>query len=117
MARPCILIKKELLIRLHEANKAGVPYSKLVRNYDLTVSQPTLAKLIHYITIAGNSPKEVADIIHASLYPAWSEQSETNCTVQPSTWYYRGKMPLGEWVERQWADDLIRDLEGNESYA
>lgn len=107
MARPYILIQKEVLLELEDLYFKGVPTRKLVRQYELSIASPTLQRLLNYLTLAnrsivdGKASLVTRDIIHASLFPEWLEAVDADEVSQPSNWHYEGTMPLGKWVKRK----------------
>lgn len=99
MARPMILIKPTLLEELYNNNQLGVPVSALIRKHELPVTPPTLARLLDFFHLAKDSTPEAAQIIRASLFPAWLLTQEDNVAIQDSQLVkYQGKMPLGTWL-------------------
>lgn len=108
MARPMILMRPQLLNAIHAEHKLGVPVVKLLKRYNLNITSPTLAKLLTYRRMLdkANSEADVttAEIIQASLYPAWLVNQSNDIMYQPATHYYTGTMPLGEWRQHDWSD-------------
>lgn len=107
MARPYILIQQEILTEITELHSKGVPVSKLLRDYELSIASPTLQRLINYLSIANNSltnddnlSNPTRDRIYASLFPEWLDGIDQDEVSQPPEWYYKGTMPLGEWLQR-----------------
>ncbi len=104
MARPYILIKQDTLVEIVELHDKGVPISKLIRDFNLSVANPTLQRLISYLNLAivtsENNQYKTTKIIHKSLFPAWLNDAVGVEVSQPQEWYYKGIMPLGEWLKR-----------------
>lgn len=107
MARPYILIQRDILEELEDLNHKGVPVRKLIRDYDLTIAAPTLTRLIGYLSLANRSiidgKKSLAtkELIYSSLFPEWLEVIDLDEVKQPSNWSYEGSMPLGKWVKKK----------------
>jgi len=105
MARPMILIPKLLLEEIYERYQAGVPTTVLRRKNQLTMSRPTLAKLL---AIREKMDKiqdtETHNKIEASIYPEWLYNIKMEIK-QPMGWRYRGQFPLGEWEEYDWSEE------------
>ena len=109
MARPYILIQQEILMEVTDLHIKGVPVSKLLRDFDLTIAAPTLQRLINYLSIANNSvqdgekllPNPTRDRIYNSLFPEWLDGIDQDEVSQPPDWYYKGTMPLGRWCKRK----------------
>lgn len=103
MARPYILINKETLIEIEKLNSKGVPISKLLRDYKLSIASPTLQRLISYVALynACTHADKIKKTIEKSLFPAWIEGRTELEIKQPPDWYYKGSMPTGEWLKRK----------------
>lgn len=107
MARPYVLIQREILIEIEELHHKGVPTRKLVRDFDLSIASPTLQRLINYLSLAnrsivdGKQSLKSREIIYGSLFPEWLEAIDRDEVSQPPDWHYEGIMPLGKWVQRK----------------
>lgn len=115
MARPMLLMNKDMLTTLHIRFSQGVPVLKLIRqfNLELHITAPTLSKLLSYKNAMLKSQPEVSQIIEASLFPEWLDKAQPTkhnrvmfndklaIASSPSNWYYTGKMPLGQWKQRE----------------
>lgn len=103
MARPMCLIKKPLLEEIALKHYEGVPITRLIRKYHLPLTPPTLTKLVNYFLLAQDSSKSQAakDLIYASLFPEWLLTEAGSVHTQPPNWHYNGRMPLGEWVYKE----------------
>lgn len=107
MARPYILIQKEILYEIEDLYFKGVATRKLVRQYNLTIASPTLQRLLTYLTLAersmskGDLALSTRETIHSSLFPPWLEEKDSDEVSQPHDWFYEGNMPLGKWVKRK----------------
>lgn len=97
MARPMILIQEDLLNQLSNRYATGVPICKLIKQYDLPITPPTLTKLISYNLMCDEVSYDIAKIIHNSLFPEWLSSQDKLVLKQSSEWRYIGKMPLGKW--------------------
>ncbi len=95
-----ILIKKHLLMQLWIANEEGVPVSKLIRKHRLSMTPPTVAKLLNFMQISDDSRIDpaLAETVRQSIFPEWLASEAGNECKQPSDWSYTGKMPFGKWV-------------------
>lgn len=107
MARPYILVQRDVLEEIEELSFRGVPARRLCRDYNLTIAAPTLTRLITYLAMAtrsivdGEQSLESKDIILNSLFPQWLEEIDKDEVSQPPDWYYDGAMPLGKWIKRE----------------
>lgn len=104
MARPYKLIKRAVLEEIQGLHNSGVPLSKLIRDFDLTITNPTLNRLLISLTAAtvlseNNSYKHTSTLVK-SLFPDWLEGAEGVEVTQPNEWKYIGLMPYGEWLKR-----------------
>lgn len=108
MARPMFLIKRTLLEELHSERETGVPMCHMIRKRGLGVTHPTLSKLLSYMRAADKAGKgDVRELIYASLFPVWLCEGDADVALQPGTWRYEGRMPLGKWVENTWAKEEL----------
>ena len=95
------LIGYNLLSILAKLQKDGVPYKRLVRDYELDISTPHLQKLVNYYhelkneTISADYKKGVSDLI----YPYWLIL-DGGIQIQPRSWKYVGKAPWGKWEQQ-----------------
>lgn len=109
MARPMVLIKQPLLVELFEKYAQGVPVLALIRQYriDGKITAPTLTKLLGYMSNleqAGNNlnaNEQLYDLIHASLFPSWLNETTKPIMSSPSSYIYVGKMPIGKWLKKE----------------
>lgn len=101
MARPMLLMKEDLLKVMYEKRKLGVPLTKLIEQHKLSITHPTLARmLMHYSVLSSPSISEKTKVVvRASLFPEWLSGKELVMS-QPVEWYYTGVFPLGEWKKR-----------------
>lgn len=101
MARPMLLIQKDLLIELHDKHIKGVPVSRLIKDHNLDITSPTLSKLLTHFEASEKAKEQNSkDLILASLFPPWLGESNKDIVLQPQDWVYHGRMPLGEWEWR-----------------
>ncbi len=98
MARPMILIERDMLTGLYDENLLGVPYAVLVRVHKLQMTAPTLSKLLEYFDTYNTVPDALREQIGNSLFPEWLTEVEQK---QPPDWFYVGVMPHGKWERRQ----------------
>jgi len=93
-------MQEELLSELWYKYTTGVPICLLIKQYNLSVTPPTLTKLMKYVdALETCKDEDVQSTIYASLFPEWLTQDETvKSLVAPNGWKYKGVMPLGEWV-------------------
>lgn len=105
MARPMLLMKKELLMQMYFLRGEGVPVCKLIQKHDIAMTPPTLTKLLSYVDASETTCNAQVDkLIYNSLFPQWLDEAENDVVKQPSEWRYEGKMPLGKWVRNEWAE-------------
>lgn len=99
MARPKILIKEDLLKKLHEELLLGVKYSTLIDRHDLNVAPATIQKILSHYAMYLVSKEEAKSAIKESLFPEWLVD---NVQRQDTSEYaYIGNMPTGRWVARR----------------
>ncbi len=105
MARPMFLIQPLLLDKLWEGYKAGVPVCRLIRDNDLSITPPTLTKLLKHYTMYANANDDTLErTIHKSLFPEWLTLSEDLIVKQPPNYRYTGIMPIGKWEKNEWTN-------------
>lgn len=88
------LINETLLDEILHRYAIGVTVSRLIKDYKLTISGPTLAK---YINIYADNKKN--SVVTKSLFPDWIDDTQ-NVTVQPNTYMYVGTFPKGYWHKK-----------------
>lgn len=96
-------IKRKLLaptvaLKLVTLRRLGVPYSRLIKDLDLSMTVPTLTKLITaYDTFYNNA--EMTAELGDRLFPSWLNLDCDKVQEAPEGWVYQGYFPLvGEWV-------------------
>lgn len=108
MARPMLLVGENLLTELHDKWKLGVPVCKLIQQYRINITHPTLAKLIRYydLSVQNTTNTDTILLIRASLFPDWLDMPEYSAAVvkQPPSYRYEGTMPIGKWVLNNWTE-------------
>jgi hypothetical protein len=97
------LIPLKYLSRYSESRNLGVPLRRIIRDNNLKISGPHLAKLIdwHDNLLLDNDivPIKAKTMIRDSLFPTWLKDYP-NVQEQPSDYAYLGKFPLGGWEIR-----------------
>ena len=103
MPKPYILITEPLLIKIFKDFSVGVPVAKLIKNYNLSMSQPTLNKLLNTYDILLNKSLVDSDYwtVWSSLFPCWPTMHSDNIMIQPATHVYYGTWPYGKWEARK----------------
>lgn len=89
MRRPRKLLSRRMLDAVETALELGVPLTRVIRKYNLSVTYPVVKKLLAY----KDDPQA-----QASLFPEWLDQESDEVQVQPDGWTYSGFFPHGEWV-------------------
>ena len=84
------LITQSTMQAIAEDISIGVPLARAMRNSDITMSRPAVAKLVKYYSTLPASPG-----VHASLFPDWLVTDEQE---QPDKMYYAGHFPQGAWI-------------------
>lgn len=103
LARPRVLIKRELMEKLHELHSHGVPVCTMIKRMAIHgVSAPTLTKLLSYMELRDKAKtQQIRLMIDGSLFPSWVEEGGpipwASVVVQPGGWVYHGLMPFGYW--------------------
>lgn len=88
MRKRRILIRQDVLDSIVKDTEKGVPLTRAIKNAKLTSCRPTISKLLDMYMLFPNRS--------TSLFPAWLTEREQ---AQPNNWSYKGKWPIGEWVE------------------
>ncbi len=92
------LVQLELLKEFQRKVALGVPLARLIREAELDMSQPSVANLLKWYSRAkpynGQSDRNDAAIILASLFPAWLTYSGQEAGED----VYEGYFPLGRWI-------------------
>lgn len=100
--RPMKLIQFDVLKELHSRHELGVPVTRLIKDYELDISRPSLAKLIEYFDLYQVQYRDyysyTVNTIKSSLNPEWLEKNCNIVQTQPKHYKYIGEMPLGYWV-------------------
>lgn len=81
------LICKVTLERIAKLTSLGVPLLRIIRDEDLNVSAPHVAKLVDYLKTGE---------YEASLFPPWLKGKVI--AEQPEDWKYDGRFPWGKWI-------------------
>ena len=68
----------------------GVPLARAMRNSNITMSRPAVAKLVKHYTA-----RPTVETVRDSLFPDWLVTDEQE---QPDKMYYTGYFPQGAWV-------------------
>lgn len=100
MPRPMLLMQQKELVDMHAKRKEGVPVSRIIKDYELEITHPTLSRLIEYYELYMQANDEIKPIIFSSLFPEWLSSSTDILVKQPTEYVYRGRMPLGQWEYR-----------------
>lgn len=101
MARPILLMKKDTLAPIYEKREIGVPLTKLIEQYHLNITHPTLARMIdNYAALDSAKNKCIKDLLEKALFPSWLVNQNNQVCKQPKDWYFAGIFPYGEWKER-----------------
>ncbi len=100
MPRPMLLMQQNVLEEVHAKRKEGVPVSRLIKDYRMDITHPTLSRLIEYYELYKQANNEIKPIIFSSLFPDWLNGTTDILVKQPSEYLYRGRMPLGQWEYR-----------------
>jgi len=95
------LISEHLLAPMLEKFYAGVPVTRLIKDYELEISRPHLRKLLFiYIDILDmNLTEDYRTALRKAIFPQWVQ----DCSIvmkQPDRWTYIGKFPFGQWGVR-----------------
>lgn len=94
--RPIKLIRQDLLEELYEKHTYGVPYTELVKRYDLPIIPITLKSRLKWYGDALTAPEEVRAMVFASLFPVWL--TERVQSQKHTKYLYEGVMPIGRWI-------------------
>lgn len=84
------LIKYNTFIEIVELSNKGVPFTKLVRQYNLDMSSQHLSRLIKQYNILKEREQQ--------FNPHWLKSEGEVVQEQPSDVLYKGLFPWGQWV-------------------
>lgn len=87
-----------MLMHVSKRHKNGVPLARLIRENELNISTPHLAKLVQFFFELRDTklPKEYRKGINDYIYPEWLILG-ADIQIQPRGWKYIGKVPWGNW--------------------
>jgi hypothetical protein len=107
MARPGTkrkLLPEVFLEQLASLSVQGVPKSRIIKDYSLDLTPPTLSGLINdYLimkTLLGHKQKarqQVGKKMQLSLFPSWLDPSFHAVQIEPAGARYSGSFPFGDW--------------------
>lgn len=90
--KPRKLLAPPILARLARKRDVGVPLARLIKDHDLDISSPHLAKLIGWFD-------QESDEIQNSLFPPWLDYNSIQVQEQPDNFSYTGLFPFGYWKQ------------------
>jgi len=85
-----LLLPQPMLHEIADAVTKGATFQSQLRRFELKMAGHTLAKLVRWY----QTPS-----LHPALFPAWLTPTAA-LQIQPLSYDFKGRFPLGEWVER-----------------
>ena len=102
--RPRKLLSSKALSTLEVKVLAGIPLAAAMRQMELDMSRPAVAKLLQWLTKADHlaDDDDYSLVIRLNLFPEWLDNDSMVPQEQPDTWVFEGHFPTkGDWVCRQ----------------
>lgn len=94
MSRAKILIAEDLLSKLYNEHILGVSYTKIIKNYNLNITIPTLKNILKYYYYLLNTNTKYNDNVRQTLFPTWLSKPMMKSTGHN----YEGIYPFGLWT-------------------
>ena len=96
------LLSSRALSTLEAKVMSGIPLAVAMRQLEIDMSRPAVAKLLKYLTQADDPHlnEECKLVISLSLFPEWIDTDSLLPQEQPEDYKYIGHFPTkGEWVK------------------
>jgi hypothetical protein len=99
--RPRKLLSSKALSTLEVKVLAGIPLAVAMRQMDLEMSRPAVAKLLKWLYEADSKLDDDYHLmLRLNLFPEWLDQDSMLAQEQPDTYTFEGHFPTrGEWRE------------------
>lgn len=101
--RPRKLLSSKALSTLEVKVSAGIPLAVAMRQMELTMSRPAVAKLLKWLAEADcQLDDDYHLMLRLALFPEWLDNDSMEPQEQPETWVFEGHFPTkGQWQCRQ----------------
>jgi len=95
--RPRKLLSSKALTTLEVKVTAGIPLALAMRQMDINMSRPAVAKLLSWLKQGDNDHHnpESTLALRLNLFPEWLDADSLTPQEQPSNWVYQGNFPTG----------------------
>lgn len=101
MGRQYILVAENMLLPMYNKWQEGVTMSRLLKDSELSITLPTLSKLLKDIELLKKNQNCKPDylVINNSLFPKWAQLLAIDI-IYPAEYgyHYEGKRPWGKWI-------------------
>lgn len=99
--RPRKLLAPKALTTLEVKVQAGIPLAAAMRQMQIDMSRPAVAKLLAWLKRADEDTKVDNLVISLNLFPEWLDTDSMLPQEQPDTWVFDGHFPTkGLWYAR-----------------
>jgi len=97
--RPRKLLSSKALVTLEVKVAAGIPLAAAMRQMELDMSRPAVAKLLEWLKKA--DMVEADPMLSLNLFPEWLDPDSMAPQEQPEEWLFEGHFPTrGQWVAK-----------------
>tara|TARA_R110000851_G_C13101976_1_gene568692 strand:- start:15505 stop:15810 length:306 start_codon:yes stop_codon:yes gene_type:complete len=100
--RPRKLLASRALVTLEVKVAAGIPLAAAMRQMNINMSRPAVAKLLSWLARADSPEDSLFHLnMRLNLFPEWLDDTSTEPQEQPDTWIFEGHFPTrGQWVAK-----------------
>tara|TARA_R110002153_G_scaffold274311_1_gene448383 strand:+ start:3889 stop:4194 length:306 start_codon:yes stop_codon:yes gene_type:complete len=100
--RPRKLLASRALVTLEVKVAAGIPLAAAMRQMNINMSRPAVAKLLAWLAKADDPMDDLYHLnLRLNLFPEWLDATSTEPQEQPDTWIFEGHFPTrGQWVAK-----------------
>ena len=97
--RPRKLLSSKALSTLECKASAGIPLAAAMRQMELGMSRPAVAKLLEWVRKADNVQDDDYHLmLRLNLFPEWLDNDSMLPQEQPEHWVFDGHFPTkGQW--------------------
>jgi hypothetical protein len=96
------LLSSKALVTLEVKVAAGIPLAAAMRQMELNMSRPAVAKLLSWLSDADYELDEDTGLaLRLNLFPEWLDPDSIQPQEQPDNWQFEGHFPTrGQWVSK-----------------
>tara|TARA_R110001632_G_scaffold232910_2_gene375141 strand:- start:196 stop:501 length:306 start_codon:yes stop_codon:yes gene_type:complete len=100
--RPRKLLASRALVTLEVKVAAGIPLAAAMRQMNISMSRPAVAKLLAWLARADDPTDDLYHLnMRLNLFPEWLDATSAEPQEQPDTWIFEGHFPTrGQWVAK-----------------